>query len=115
MIKRCALPAVTIDGQDTSIGIVIDDDAKLREWLNDVKRLVAVDNFRFHWAKNPHSTVPHYLGEFCVLWYRDGIYIKLKLCYEGYHDVEYPLGDFYRMLFKSERPSLGWCITVTVQ
>lgn len=115
MRKRYTLPTVTADGQDTSIGIVVDDDAKLREWLNDVKRCIAVDTFRFHWSRNPHATAPHFLGVFCVLWYQDGIYIKLKLCYEDYQNVEYPLDEFCRMLFKSERPTFGWRITVTVQ
>lgn len=115
MRKRYTLPAVTADGQDTSIGIEVDDVAKLREWLNDVKRLVAVDGFRFRWSKNPRSTAPILRGSFYTLWYPDGIYVKLKLYYEDYRNMEYPLSDFCKMLFKSERPSLGWCITVTVR
>ena len=115
MNRRYTLPAVTVDGRDTSIGIEVDDAAKLRKWLNDVKRYIAVDTFRFHWSRDPHAIVPHLLGAFCVLWYQDGIYIKLKLCYEDYRDVEYPLGDFCRMLSKDGRPTFGWRITVTVQ
>ena len=116
MIERYTLPAVTIDGQDTSIGIVVDNDAKLREWVNCVKRFEAEHIFRFHWDMSPRATMHQLLlGAFCVLWYQDGIYIKMKLYHEEYRDVEYPLNDFCRMLFKSERPSLGWCITVTVQ
>lgn len=115
MVKRYTLPAVTIDGQDTSIEIAVDDVEKLRTWLHNVRILEETSPFRFHWSRNPYATAPHFLGVFCVLWYQDGIYIKLKLCYEDYQNVEYPLDCFCGMLFKSKRPSLGWCIAVTVQ
>lgn len=111
---RYTLPAITADGQDTSVGVEITNDAKLREWLRDVKRFIAVDNFRFNWSRDPHAVMPYLLGEFCVLWYLDGIHIKLKLCHEDYRDVEYPVGDLWRMLFEHTRPSLGWCVNVTV-
>lgn len=118
MIKRYILPAVVEDGQDTSIGVVIYDYAKLREWLLQVRSCIAVQSFKFNWDTNPRSTVPIHLGSFCALWYQDGIYIKMTLYHEDYRDAEYPLDDFCRMLFKSmrpsARPSLGWCITVKV-
>lgn len=118
MIKRYILPAVTADRQDTSVGVVIYDYAKLREWLLQVRSCIAVQSFNFNWDTNPRSTVPILLGMFCVLWYQDGIYIKMKLCHEDYRAVEYPLDDFCRMMlmpFKCTRPSFGWCINVTVQ
>lgn len=116
MAKRYTLPTVTVDGQDTRVGVLVDDEAKLREWLHDARRCVMVGNFGFRWAEDPRATEFPLLGHLGVLWYQDGIYIKLKLCYGCYYsDAEYPLDDFYRMLFKSTRPALGWCITVTVQ
>ena len=117
MIKRFILPAVVADGQDTSVGVVIYDYAKLREWLLQVRSCIAVQSFKFNWDTNPRSTVPIHLGSFCALWYQDGIYIKMTLYHEDYRDVEYPLGDFCRMMlmsFKCTRPSLGWRITVKV-
>ena len=119
MIKRYTLSAVTADGQDTSIGVVIYDYAKLREWLLQVRSCIAVQSFNFNWDKNPRSTVPILVGSFCALWLQDGIYIKMKLFHNSYYrDAMYSLDEFCRMLFKSERPSarpsLGWCITVKV-
>lgn len=115
MIKIHTLPAVTADGQDTSIGVLIYDES-LREWLSRARRRIVVENFRFCWAVNPCSTVFHLRGAFAVIYRRDGIYIEERLfCEEFYRDAQYPLDDFYRMIFKVTRPSLGWCITVTVQ
>lgn len=119
MIKRYILPAVTADGQDINVGVVIYDYAKLREWLLQVRGCIAVQSFRFNWDTNPRSTIPIHLGEFCALWLQDGIYIKMKL-HRGsyYHDAMYSLDEFCRMVLmpvKCTRPSLGWCITVTVQ
>jgi len=118
MIKRYILPAVTADGQDTSVGVVIYDYAKLREWLLQVRSCIAVQSFNFNWDTNPRSTAPTLLGLFCVLWYQDGIYIKIKLCHRSYYcDAMYSLDEFCRMMlmpFKCTRPSLGWCITVKV-
>ena len=118
MIKRYTLPAVTIDGQDTSVGVVIYDYAKLREWLYDVRRCTAAQSFKFNWDTNPRSTVPIHLGSFYALWYWDGIYIKMTLYHEDYRDALYSLDEFCGMMlmpFKCTRPSLGWCVTVTVQ
>lgn len=113
--KRYTLPSITADGQDTSIGVEIDD-AKLRSWLCAVKTHIVVDNFRIHWAPDPRAPGFNLLGAFCVVHRMDGIYVKLQLCYEDYYrDVLYPIGNLWRMLYESERPSLGWCITVTVR
>lgn len=115
MIKRYILPAVTADGQDTSICIVVDDYAKLREWLYNVRCHIAVSRFSFYWAQDPRASRFPLIGSFCWAYRMDGIYIKMRLCYEDYYrDVLYPLDDLWRMLYKSERPSLGWCITVKV-
>lgn len=116
MRKRYTIPAVTADGEDTSIGVEIDDDAKLRSWLCAVKNHIVVDNFGFHWTPDPHAPGFNLLGSFLVAHRMDGIYVKVQLFFEDYYrDVLYPLDEFCRMLFKSERPSLGWRITVTVQ
>lgn len=115
MRKVYTLPAITADGQDTSIGVEIDD-AKLRSWLCAVKNHIVVDNFRMHWAPDPHSPGFNLLGSFCVAHRMDGIYVKLQLCFEDYYrDVLYPIGDLWRMLYKGDRPSFGLCVTVTVQ
>ena len=112
---RYTLPAVTADGQDTSVGIAVND-AKLLEWLYDVRRhRIVVPSFKFRWAQNPRAHVFSFLGSSYGVRRLDGIYIKLALCYGYYRDVLYPLADLYSMLFKGTRPSLGWCITVTVQ
>lgn len=116
MTKRYTLPTVTVDGQELSI-VIAANDAKLREWLRDVRchRLV-VPSFSFYWEQDPCAYVFYRIGSFYVAHRMDGIYIKMNLCYEDYRDVLYPLDDLYSMLFnKRERPSLGWCITVTVQ
>lgn len=116
MIKRYILPAVTIDGQDTSIEIAVDDVEKLRTWLRDVKRLGDASPFGFQWARRPRATMHQLLGAFCVDWRRrDGIYVQMMLHHENYFGRKYPLDEFCRMLFKSERPAFGWRITVTVQ
>jgi hypothetical protein len=116
MTKRYILPTVTSDGQDTNISIVVDDDAKLREWLHNAKRHVPVGNFRLHWSTDTNATVFLLMGALSVVHRMDGIYVQLKLCYEDcYRDALYPIGDICRMLFKGERPSFGLCVTVTVQ
>lgn len=118
MRKRYTLPAVTVDGQDTSIGIVVKDDAKLRSWLYAVRNHIDVPRFSFYWAQDPRASRFPLIGSFLAARRMDGIYVKLQLCYEDYYrDVLYPIDDLYSMLmsFKSTRPSLGWCITVTVQ
>ena len=117
MRKVYTLPAITVDEQDTSIGVEIEDDSKLREWLYDVRRHIVVPRFSFYWAQDPCASMFPLIGSFYVAHRMDGIYIKMNLCYEAYYrDVLYPLCDLYSMLFnKRERPSLGWCINVTVQ
>lgn len=116
MKKRYILPAVTAEGQDTSIGVLIDDAASLREWLSCVRRREVVLSFRFHWFASPRSTVYPIPGSFCVIYSLDGIYIKLQLwCRKYYRDGFYSLEEFCRMIAKGTRPSLGWSITVTVQ
>lgn len=119
MTKIYTLPAVTADGEDTSIGVEIDDAAKLRSWLCAVKNHIVVDNFMFHWAPDPHAPGFNLLGSFLVAHRMDGIYVKVQLCFEDYYrDVLYPLDEFCRMVrtsFKGDRPSFGWRITVTVQ
>lgn len=115
MTKRYTLPAITADGRDTSISIVVDNDAKLRKWLCDVRSNRTVPRFRFHWSRDPYATEFNFVGSFLVAHGRDEIYVKLQLCYEDYCDVLYSLDDLWRMLYGRERPSLGWCITITVQ
>lgn len=116
MTKRYTLPAITVDGRDTSISIVVDNDAKLRKWLCKVRCHIGVPKFRFHWSRDPYATEFNLVGSFLVVHRMSEIYVKLQLCYEDYYrDVLYSLDDLWRMLYGSERPSLGWCITVTVQ
>lgn len=118
MTKRYTLPAVTVDGRDTSISIEVDNDAKLRKWLYNVRyrRDRDVPRFRFHWSRDPHATEFNLVGSLLVAHRRDEIYVKLQLCYEDYYrDGLYPLDEFCRMLHKGTRPSLGWRIIVTVQ
>ena len=115
MTKIYTLSAVSADGQDTSIGILVDDDEKLREWLCDVRRHVVVENFKFRWAVTPRSIAFPLLGAFAALYTREGLYIEARLFYEDYYrDALYPIGALWRMLFKDTRPSLGWCVTVKV-
>lgn len=116
MTKIYTLPAVTTDGQDTSIGILVDDAVNLREWLYNVRRHMVIENFRFHWFASPRATVYPIPGSFCVIYSLNGIYIKLQLCCRKYYrDGFYSLDEFCRMILKGTRPSLGWRITVTVQ
>ena len=115
MTKRYTLPAVTVDGRDTSISIVADNDAKLRKWLCDVRNHRVVPRFRFHWSRDPYATEFNLVGSLCVVHRAAGIYVKLQLCYEDYYrDGLYSLAEFCRMTFKGERPTFGWCITVKV-
>lgn len=115
MRKRYTLPAVTIDGQDTSIEIAVDDVEELRKWLHDVRVLEETSPFVFQWAIHPHATMHQLLGAFCVGWQRGGIYVQMILHHENYFGRMYPLDEFCRTLFKVTRPSLGWYINVTVQ
>lgn len=116
MKKRYTLPAVTVDWQDISISIEVDNDAKLRKWLYNVRYHRDVPRFRFHWSRDPYATEFNLVGSLLVAHRRDEIYVELQLCYEDYYrDGLYPLDEFCRMLHKGTRPSLGWCIAVTVQ
>lgn len=116
MTKRYTLPAVTVDGRDTNISIVVDNDAKLRKWLCKVRYHIGVPKFRFHWSRDPYATEFNLVGSLCVVHRMAGIYVKLQLCYEDYYrDGLYSLDEFCRMIFSGTRPSLGWCITVTVR
>lgn len=115
MRKRYTLPSITADGQDTSIGVEIDD-AKLREWLYRVRGRTVTENFRFQWAEHPRIPVFPFRGMFAAVYIQDRIYIEGRLFYENrYSDALYPLDEFCRRIFKGVRPSLGWCVTVTVQ
>jgi hypothetical protein len=115
MRKVYTLPAITVDGQDTSIGIDIADDAKLRSWLCAVKNHIVVPKFSFYWSQDPRAPRFYLLGSFLTAHRMDGIYVKLQLCYEDYYrDALYPIGDLWRMLYEIERPSFGLCVTVKV-
>ena len=116
MRKRYILPTVTADGRDTSIGIVIENDAKLRSWLRAVRSYIVVSKFSFYWAQDPRASRFPLIGSFYWAYRMDGIYVKMQLCCEDYYrEVLYPIDDLYSMLFtKRERPSFGWCVNVTV-
>lgn len=116
MTKIYTLPAVTrVVGQDTSVGVLIDDDAKFREWLSCVKRRESVDYFRFRWSKQPRGKPFSYYGKFWALYKPGGIYIKPDLCYGiHYRGLEHPLNEFCRMVRCNERPSFGLRVTVKV-
>lgn len=115
MRKVYTLSAITAEGQDTSIRVAIDDDAKLREWLFGLRRgRVVVQNFRFRWTSQLYTTVFPLRGSFWAECKWDGIYVVVNLGLEHcYINVEYPLYEFCSMI-KCARPALGWCITVKV-
>lgn len=115
MRKRYTLPAVTREGQDAHVEVLIDA-VKLREWLSIIKRNVSVDHFRFHWFAYPHPAVFHYCGQLAAAYKPEGIYVKVNLCLsDSYSDVEYPIDKFWNILLKGRRPpSIGLCMTVKV-
>lgn len=118
MTKRYELSAVAADGQDTSIGILVDD-ANLREWLSHVRGRTVTENFRFQWSDNPRAIMFPFRGMFAAVYRRDGIHIEGRLFYEDrYQDGLYSLDELCRMLFKGIRrirpSSLGWCVAVKV-
>ena len=114
MIRRYTLPAVTVEGQDTSIGVSLND-KKLREWLSRVTRRESVNDFTFLFAKDPNETECNRLGMFRPRERLGCIYVWVELLSARYRDVEYPLDKFCRMMVKTSRPSsIGMCITVKV-
>ena len=50
MIKRYTLPAVTVDGQNNSIGIEVCSASALNKWAQDVRRGRLVPSFDFQWT-----------------------------------------------------------------
>lgn len=115
MRKLYTLPAVTINGQDTSIGIKVRCASTFSKWAHDLRRQILVPPFKFNWTEYPDVTKYYTLfGSFCPEYRRDGIHVVVNLCIDSYHNPEYTLAEFCRMLSKGTRPSLGWCITVKV-
>lgn len=108
------LPAITVEGQKTSVGVVIDD-VKFRKWLSRVRKCQTRGYFGFRWFEHPHIIAIPLSGEFFVVYRPEGIYLKFELCFpRRYQDVEYPLDEFCRMLFEGRRPSFGLRVTVKV-
>lgn len=115
MTKRYTLPAVTVDGQNNSIGIKVNSASTLNKWVHDVSRRIIVQPFNFHWTEYPDvAEYYHLFGEFCPEYRQDCIRIVANLCISSYHNPEYTLAEFCRMLSSGTRPSLGWCVTVKV-
>ena len=113
MITLLALPAITAEGQDTGIGVLVDR-AKLREWLLQVRGHL-IPSFKFSWAEDPRATVFRHKGEFAALRSHDGIYIEVRLrCEDAYRDVWYPIDEFWRMMQLKRERSRGWCVTVNI-
>lgn len=113
MITLLALPAVTAERQDTSVGVLVDS-AKLLEWLSKVRRHLR-PSFKFSWAEEPRATVFRHQGEFAALLGHDGIYIEVRLCNrEHYREMWYPIDEFCRMMQPKLERSRGWCVTVNV-
>ena len=109
------LPVITRDGQKTSVEVLIDDES-LRRWLSLVRRRTPVFSFEFIWANHLPESVGRYWGRFCAVYKTEGIYVKAELLSAGgwYRDVVYPIDEFWRMMSKNTRPSIGLCVTVTV-
>lgn len=116
--KRYVLPAVTASFHETTVGIEVRCVSTFNKWVADLRRGRLVPPFKFCWTEHPDSTEYYNLrGSFWPERRRDGIYVVAKLCLTDlYCDPEYKLAEFFKMISpKGERPSLGWCITVTVQ
>ena len=113
MIRRYTLPAVTIEGQDTSIGVSTND-KNLREWLSRVKRSESVNDFTFLFAEDPNETECNCLGMFRPRYAPFGIYVWVDLLSARYRGVSYPIDKFYHMVKCAERPSFGLRVTVKV-
>lgn len=115
MTKRYTLPAVTTARQNTSIGIKVNSASTLNKWVHDVSRRMIVQPFNFHWTEHPDvAEYYHLFGEFCPEYRQDCIRIVVNLCISSYHNPEYTLSEFRRMLSSGTRPALGWCATVKV-
>lgn len=115
MTKRYTLPAVTTARQNTSIGIKVNRASTLNKWVYDVSRHMIVQPFNFHWTEHPDVAEHYHLfGEFCPEYRQDCIRIVVNLCISSYHNPEYTLSEFRRMLSSGARPALGWCATVKV-
>lgn len=113
MITLLALPAVTAEGQDTGIGVLVDI-AKLREWLLHVRGHLN-PSFKFRWAEDPLASAFRRTGEFAALRSHDGIYIEVRLRSEdAYRDVWYPIDEFCRMMRIKRERSRDWCVAVNV-
>jgi hypothetical protein len=116
MNRRYTLPAVTTARQNTSIGIKVNSVSTLNKWVHDLSRRMIVQPFKFYWTEYPDVTEYYNLfGEFCPEYRQDGIRIVVNLYISSYHNPEYTLSEFCRMLSSGTRPSLGLCVTVTVQ
>lgn len=116
MRRLYKLPAVTTAWQNTRIGIRVNSASTLIKWAQDLKRGQArVPSFKFYWTEFPDVT-EHYslFGSFCPERRQDGIHIVVNLCIDSYHNPEYTLAEFCRMLSAGTRPALGWCVTVKV-
>ena len=115
MNRRYTLPAVTVDGQNNSIGIEVHSASTLNKWVQDVRRQIIVPSFEFQWTEYPGvAKYYHLFGSFWPEHRQDGIHVVVRLCLEDYYNPEYTLDEFYRMLSSGTRPSLGWCVTVKV-
>lgn len=115
MTKRYTLPAVTVDGQNNSIGIEVHSASTLIEWARDLRRQIIVPPFEFQWTEYPGvAKYYHLFGSFCPEHRQDGIHVVVKLCLEDYYNPEYTLSEFCRMLSSGTRPALGWRIIVKV-
>ena len=115
MNRRYTLPAVTTDGQNNSIGIKVNSASTLNKWTHDLRMGMLVPTFKFYWTEHPDVTKYYSLfGEFRPEHRQDGIRIVVNLCLDSYHNPEYTLSEFCRMLSSGIRPALGWCATVKV-
>lgn len=115
MRKVYTLPALTVAGQANSIGIKVNSASTLNKWVHDLSRRMIVQPFKFHWTEHPYVAEYYTLfGEFCPEYRQDGIRIVVNLCISSYHNPEYTLSEFCRMLSSGARPALGWCVTVKV-
>lgn len=115
--KHYVLPAFNVSFHETTVGIEVRCVSTFNKWVADLRR-GRLAPFKFYWTEHPDSTEYYnLLGSFWPERRRDGIYVVARLCLTDlYCDPEYKLAEFFKMISsKGERPSLGWCITVTVQ
>jgi hypothetical protein len=115
MNRRYTLPAITTGWQNNSIGIEVHSASTLNQWAHNLSRSRSVQPFKFYWTEHPDVTEYYNLfGEFCPEYRQDGIHIVVNLCIDSYHNPEYTLAEFCRMLSSGTRPALGWCVAVKV-